>query len=513
MKIHVNATFESIGWNFGRGFIMNLKWNTGDSKRISSDHKPYRTSNVMKKAAVTALLISSFTFNIGFAKDNESESLQKIYHIYASGQYVGAVSDETAVDTLVDNKIEQASTQYDGLSLKDGSDITVIPEQVFASNTDDQETLDKLDDLVTVAANAFALSVNDEIAVYVKDLESYHEVIKQLKLQSVTEAELIELEARKDSTDSLPQLKENETRILDVLLKESVSGVSKLAKPETVLTVEEAVKFLQKGSLEEKVYAVQAGDVFSEIAQKHDLSTSELTKLNPGFTEESVLQIGQELKVTALKPLINVEVLKEKKVSETVKFQNEVEETDTMYKGDTKVKQEGSDGKKEMTYLIREQNGVRTGKSVKEENVTVEVKNHIVLKGTKVIPSRGSGSFMWPAEGGYISSHMGHRWGRIHKGIDIARPSGFTIKATDNGIVTFAGRDGSFGNKVVVDHQNGYQTVYAHLASIDVNVGQTVPQGSKLGIMGSTGRSTGTHLHFEVIKNGKQVNPISYLRK
>ncbi|MDX1772402.1 MAG: M23 family metallopeptidase, partial [Planococcaceae bacterium] len=161
----------------------------------------------------------------------------------------------------------------------------------------------------------------------------------------------------------------------------------------------------------------------------------------------------------------------------------------------------------------REQNGVRTGKSVKEENVTVEVKNHIVLKGTKVIPSRGSGSFMWPAEGGYISSQMGHRWGRIHKGIDIARPNGFTIKATDNGIVTFAGRDGSFGNKVVVDHQNGYQTVYAHLASIDVNVGQTVPQGSKLGIMGSTGRSTGTHLHFEVIKNGKQVNPISYLRK
>ncbi|MDX1807115.1 MAG: peptidoglycan DD-metalloendopeptidase family protein, partial [Paenisporosarcina sp.] len=216
---------------------------------------------------------------------------------------------------------------------------------------------------------------------------------------------------------------------------------------------------------------------------------------------------------TALKPLVNVEVLKEKKVSETMKFQNQIEETDTMFKGDTKVKQEGSDGKKEMTYLIREQNGVQTGKSVKEENVTVEVRNQIVLKGTKVIPSRGSGSFAWPAEGGYISSQMGYRWGRIHKGIDIARPNGFTIKATDNGKVTFTGRDGTFGNKVVVDHQNGYQTVYAHLASISVKVGQIVPQGSKLGIMGSTGRSTGTHLHFEVIKNGKQMNPLNYLRK
>ncbi|MET1014866.1 MAG: M23 family metallopeptidase [Paenisporosarcina sp.] len=492
---------------------MNLKWNTGYRMKISSDHRPNRTSNVMKKAAVSALLISSFTFNIGFAKEKQSESLQKIYHIYASGQYVGAVSNEKAVEKLVNNKIALASNQYDELSLQDGSDVSVIPEQVFKSNTNDQETLDKLDDLVTVAAKAFALSVNDEIAVYVKDLESYDEVIRQLKLQSVTEAELIELEARKDSTDSLPQLKENETRILDVLIKEDVSGVSKLAKPEKVLSIEEAVKYLQKGSLEEKVYEVQAGDVFSKIAQKHDLSTSDLMKLNPGTSQDSVLQIGQELKVTALKPLVNIEVLREKKVSEVVKFQNEVEETDTMYKGDTKVKQEGSDGMKEMTYLIREQNGVRTGKSVKEENVKVKVKNQIVIKGTKVIPSRGSGSFAWPAEGGYISSQMGHRWGSFHKGIDIARPNGFAIKSTDNGIVTFTGRDGTYGNKVVVDHQNGYQTVYAHLASISVDVGQTVPQGSKLGVMGSTGRSTGIHLHFEVLKNGSQVNPMSYLRK
>jgi murein DD-endopeptidase MepM/ murein hydrolase activator NlpD len=467
----------------------------------------------MKKAAVTALLISSFTFNIGFAKDNESSSLQKIYHIYASGQYVGAVSDETVVEQLVNNKIVQASTQYDEFILQDGSNISVIPEQVFTPETNDQETLDKLADLVTVATNAFALSVNDEIAVYVKDLDSYNEVIRQLKLQSVTEKELNELEARKDSTDSLPQLKENETRILDVLIKESVSGVSQLVKPEKVLSTQEAVKYLQKGTLEEKVYTVQSGDVFSKIAQAHDLSTAELTKLNPGVTPESVLHIGQELKVTALKPLVNIEVLKEKKVSETVKFQNQVEESDTMFKGDTKVKQEGSDGKKDVTYLISEQNSVQTGKSVKEETVTVEVKNHIVIKGTKVIPSRGSGSFEWPAEGGYISSKMGHRWGRIHKGIDIARPSGFTIKATDNGIVTFAGSDGSFGNKVVVDHQNGYQTIYAHLSSITVDVGQIVPQGSKLGIMGSTGRSTGIHLHFEVIKNGASVNPLGYLRK
>ena len=69
---------------------------------------------------------------------------------------------------------------------------------------------------------------------------------------------------------------------------------------------------------------------------------------------------------------------------------------------------------------------------------------------------------------------MGTRWGAYHRGIDIARPSNYTIKAADNGVVTFAGRDGTYGNKVVINHNNGYETVYAHLSSINVSVGQVV---------------------------------------
>jgi len=467
----------------------------------------------MKKAAVTALLVSSFTFNIGFAKENESIPLQKIFHIYASGEYVGSISDKSKVKGLVDTKINLASSEYNQLNLRSGSEITFVSEQVFNRDTDDKKTLDKLSELVTVEAEAFALSVDDEIAVYVKDIESYHEVVRQLKLKAVSEAQLTELEARKDSINSLPPLKENETRILEISLKERVSGTTKLIKPELVMSTEEAVEYLQKGTVEEKTYNVQAGDVFGRIATNHNLTSTELVNLNNGVTSESTLRIGQELKVTALEPIVNIEVLSEKKVTEVVKFTKEVEETDSMFKGDTKVKQEGSDGKKDVTYVIREQNGERVGKSVKEENIIVEVKNHIVLKGTKVIPSRGTGSFTWPAEGGYISSHMGHRWGGFHKGIDIARPNGFAIKAADNGIVTFTGRDGSYGNKVVVNHQNGYQTVYAHLSSINVSKGQTVPQGFNLGVMGSTGRSTGIHLHFEIIKNGTTVNPTSYLNR
>ena len=120
---------------------------------------------------------------------------------------------------------------------------------------------------------------------------------------------------------------------------------------------------------------------------------------------------------------------------------------------------------------------------------------------------------MWPANGGYISSKMGYRWGKQHKGIDIARPSNRNIKAADNGTVVSAGwNSGGYGNRVIIDHNNGLRTLYAHLDSVDVSAGQTVGKGEKIGVMGNTGNSTGVHLHFEVHKNGTMENPLNYLQ-
>lgn len=470
------------------------------------------TLNIIQKTAIIVLFTSSLTMSTGFADDNNSSKLQKVFHIYASNQYVGLVSDEKAIKELFNEKLARASAKYDNLSLSTGADISIVSEKVFDKQTNDTKILDKLDSLLTIEAEAFALSVNNEIAVYVSDLATYDEVVKNLKLQSVSEKELAELDARKHSSQSLPELKNNETRIVEVKLSESISGVTQQTKPENIMTAVEAIKYLQKGTLEEKVYTVQSGDVFSRIAANYDLTSAKLTELNKEVDEKSVLQIGQELLVTDYKPLVNVEVVREKKVTEEVQFENQEQKSDEMFKGDSKIIQEGSNGIKEMTYLIREQNGTRIDSSMKQEVVVKEVKNNIVLKGTKIIPSRGTGQFSWPTVGGYVSSKMGDRWGSFHRGIDIARPSDYTIKAADNGVVTFAGNDGSYGNKVVVDHNNGYQTIYAHLASINVNIGQSVPVGTNLGIMGATGRSTGIHLHFEIIQNGENINPLSFLR-
>ncbi len=86
------------------------------------------------------------------------------------------------------------------------------------------------------------------------------------------------------------------------------------------------------------------------------------------------------------------------------------------------------------------------------------------------------------------------------------------IHASDEGVVTFAGQQNGYGNVIMIDHGNGYQTVYGHLSSIGVHVGQVVQQGESIGVMGNTGRSTGTHLHFEIRKDNTPRNPMTYLR-
>ena len=268
---------------------------------------------------------------------------------------------------------------------------------------------------------------------------------------------------------------------------------------------------MEKGTLTDKIHTVETGDTLFSIVKQYDLTLDQLLEINQDLTEESVLQLVHEINVTAYAPFVDVVVKQEKQVEEVIKFETIVEETDALYKGETRTITEGSDGAKDVTYDMELVNGKVVSKEVLESTVTTEVVNKTIEKGTKVIPSRGTGDFSWPAVGGYLSSPYGPRWGSFHKGIDIARPSNRNIIASDNGVVEKASYGSGYGNYVVVNHNNGYKTLYAHLSNISVNVGQTVPKGAVLGTMGSTGRSTGIHLHFEVIKNGSNINPATVL--
>lgn len=112
---------------------------------------------------------------------------------------------------------------------------------------------------------------------------------------------------------------------------------------------------------------------------------------------------------------------------------------------------------------------------------------------------------------GVVTSRYGYRWGRTHTGIDIGAPTGTPIKAAAAGTVSFSGWKGTLGYLVVLSHGNGIQTYYAHCSKLLVSKGQTVSKGQLIAKMGSTGRSTGPHLHFEIRVNGSSINPQSYI--
>ncbi|SPH20995.1 Murein DD-endopeptidase MepM [Ascidiaceihabitans donghaensis] len=117
-----------------------------------------------------------------------------------------------------------------------------------------------------------------------------------------------------------------------------------------------------------------------------------------------------------------------------------------------------------------------------------------------------------PVRGSFrFASGFGPRWGRMHNGIDFAAVEGTPIYAAANGIVTMAGWKSGYGKLIKIDHENGFETWYAHLSSVDVTVGEMVRTDEQIGAMGSTGRSTGTHLHFEVRLDGDPVNPMTFL--
>ena len=126
-----------------------------------------------------------------------------------------------------------------------------------------------------------------------------------------------------------------------------------------------------------------------------------------------------------------------------------------------------------------------------------------------------SGAFMWPLPHTHnITSEMGWRWGRMHNGIDIAGGGdyGMPFVAADGGEVIWAGNDGGgYGNYVMIDHGNGYMTVYGHASELNCYAGQTVSQGDVIGFVGSTGNSTGPHLHFEIRYNGEYQDPLNYV--
>lgn len=185
---------------------------------------------------------------------------------------------------------------------------------------------------------------------------------------------------------------------------------------------------------------------------------------------------------------------------------------DDMYIGERK-EEEGTPGSKEITEDITYKNGTKIEETVIDEKVLVEAKETVVYIGNKN-PIDSEVAFLGhPTRGGYVTSNFGSRWGRNHNGIDISHNTGDPVYATFDGTVKEASYKNSYGNKILLEHEGKLETIYAHLNSFNVKVGDKVKKGDLIGRVGNTGNSTGSHLHFELRVEGKPVDPRKYIEE
>ena len=289
----------------------------------------------------------------------------------------------------------------------------------------------------------------------------------------------------------------------------STSSIKQVADLEPILT---------SNTMEQVDYSVQSGDTFSGIANSMDMSVEQLKALNPGVDIHNIM-IDQTLVVSQAVPYLSVKTIDNVTYDGPVAYETQEVPDDTIYQGYSKVITHGVEGWATYNANVSYLNGVEQERTINSTDVHSQPVTEVIAVGTKPRPkTMATGKFIWPIYG-KITSGYGNRYifGSYsnHSGIDIAGSYGAPIVASDGGKVTFAGTGTgsywSYGKYVVIDHENGLQSIYGHCSSLCVKAGERVYQGQVIAKVGSTGRSTGNHCHFQIKENGTTVNPYNYL--
>lgn len=483
---------------------------------LSNLFRNYRQPLVITACGIAAVV----AVGIGGHKYVQAHSVE-YYNVMIAGQSVGEISSEEKVEQLLAAKaeeLENADTPVRQV-LNDGQ-VTFKAERAYKKKTDDEATLTRLEGMLQTHPIGVKLIIDGEEVGIVRDELTAKKLLQRVKNKyaparlvankAATEVQSLSFRSTAAATTAAATEDKPQRTITSVSFVEKVEmettdiGEAKLSDPD------ELFASLTEGEPIPRKYTVKEGDCIGCIASKLDIS-EELIYQNNKWIKNDSIHIGDVLDLSEEEPpILNVNSEEQVTEIEVIEPPIQYQKNDSMKLGQQKVLREGSEGKQQVTYRLIKRNGSLIEEEQIAKKVLVAPVTTIILKGTKVIRGEGSGKFAWPVLGARITSYQGSRWGRMHNGIDIIGKK--NILAADEGVVEFAYyKSGGLGNAIIINHNNGFKTIYGHMKSVGVKKGQIVEKGDVIGIMGSTGRSTGTHLHFEVHLNGKLKNPTSYL--
>ncbi len=256
-------------------------------------------------------------------------------------------------------------------------------------------------------------------------------------------------------------------------------------------------------------YAVQPGDTVSDIAQRFGVSADSVLWANAKLEDNpDMLSLGQVLNIPPTTGVLYTVANGDTVQKIAAKFKTTKVSADQLVQNIVK-----SEFNQQLHDLKEPAYALTAGQFLMVPGGTKPYVARYVTSVSGPVPSsaaRGTGNFGYP-----VSGRITQKWWTRHQGIDIAAPKGTPIYAADAGYVSFAGWDReivSYGNMILINHGNGYITRYAHLSAFIVSAGDSVKKGQLIGRVGSTGNSTGPHVHFEIYRNGVRVNPFGYLR-
>lgn len=429
---------------------------------------------------------------LGYTGYKINEIKTRAIQIYLGEETLGKIkTEEEAIAVMAGVKADLSSTY--------NIDVVLDKELRFEPTHSKAEDLISKEDLqssirskINFLVSGYSLKINGEEVGFLKSEEEIDSLLDTMK-------------------EPFLHLEDENSNIKEVKILEDIE-ITKVDIPLNKITkTEDIIEYLKTGSEEIRTHIIEVGESFWTIAKIYNTTVEELTEANLD-RDPKKLKPGDEVRLVMPKSKITVATIEEVEYTENLAYEVNVELDNSMFTNQKKVKVEGKRGLAQVVANEIKHNGIIVEKEVISEEILEKPIDELVVKGTKEVPKTAATGILLMPTRGRVSSPYGMRSGRMHKGLDIASSYGTTIKAADGGKVVFAGYKGSYGYMIEIDHGNGYKTRYAHCSKLLVSAGTKVYKGQHIANMGSTGRSTGSHLHLEVLINGVNKNPSNYVK-
>lgn len=532
---------------------------------IALENEIIRKMNInfrrLKYTYVKTTMLTLFTCTLflkgytAFEKTGEN-----YFHIYVNNKEIGTIGDAKEADELLLAARKNIASRSEELTFIDAR-MTMEGEEVLWGRVDDRDTiLERMesvleDSIIETMHRSYTLKVNE----YMVNLSSIDEVKSLLQAAidkygaegqfevdllhdanrefSVLTAAVTDLEEKSQKEEAAANFSAGVQTLLEQVGEDAEAQVEKDFEdydlglrsmnfaqeveiveaylPESQLTsLETAINEVTKEQETPSEYEVVSGDTLSEISIKVNIPMDKIIEMNSETLEDenSTIRVGDKLFITVPEPELSVERVEQNYYEEIYDAEVVYIDNDNWYTTQTKVHQQPSAGFRKVVANVSFLNDKEVSREILKEEIVMEAVPKIVERGTKIPPT-----YVKPISGGRLSSNFGKRSApkkgasTYHKGVDWAIPTGTAVFASCGGTVARAGWGSGYGYVVYIDHADGRQTRYAHLSKVLVKAGQTVKQGERIALSGNTGVSTGPHLHFEILINGKQVNPLKYL--